>query len=326
MKYFVTGATGFVGGYLVRELRAAGHEVRCLVRDPNNASELARLGVSLHRGDVTDKASMREPMSGVDGVFHVAAWYKIGVRDQSPAAPTNIGGTRNVLELMRELSIPKGVYTSTLAVNSDTHGQLVNESYHFKGVHLTEYDRTKSEAHQLAEKMISEGLPLVIVMPGLIYGPGDTSTVRTMLLQFMKRLLPMVPRETAFSWAHVEDIARTHLLAMETARVGEKYIICGPTHTLAEGFKVAAGLLGRRAPFAAPSGLFRTMVAPMRLIERFIPVPATYSSDAMQVSGGVTHIGDNAKARAELGYAPRALSIGLAETLAHEKRLLGKAS
>jgi nucleoside-diphosphate-sugar epimerase len=323
MKYFVTGATGFVGGYLVRQLREAGHEVRCVVRDPPRAGDLARQGVTLYKGDVTDKASMAEPMRGVDGVFHVAAWYKIGVRDTSPAAPTNIGGTRNVLELMRELAIPKGVYTSTLAVNSDTHGQLADETFQFTGTHMTEYDRTKAEAHRLAETMMAEGLPLVIVMPGLIYGPGDTSTVRTMLLQFLKHMLPMVPRETAFSWAHVEDIARAHILAMEKGVAGQKYIICGSTHTLVEAFKVIADLLGRRAPLPGPSGLFRAMVGPMRFIERYIPVPATYSADAMEVSAGATYIGNNAKARRELGYEPRALSIGLAETLDHEKRLLG---
>lgn len=323
MKYFVTGATGFVGGCLARQLLDAGHEVRCLVRDPAR-TDLARRGAAVHAGDVTDKASMREPMREVDGVFHVAGWYKVGVRDASAAAPTNIGGTRNVLELMRELAIAKGVYTSTLAVNSDTHGRLVDESYRFNGVHLTEYDRTKAEAHRLAVDMMAQGLPLVIVMPGLIYGPGDTSTVRTMLIQFLKRMLPVVPRETAFSWAHVEDIARAHILAMETGRAGEQYIVCGPTHTLADGFKIAADLLGRRAPLAAPSGIFRALVAPMRIIERVIPVPATYSADAMEVSGGVTYIGDNAKARRDLGYEPRALSIGLAETLDHELRLLGK--
>ncbi|MGH8595794.1 MAG: NAD-dependent epimerase/dehydratase family protein, partial [Gammaproteobacteria bacterium] len=250
MKYFVTGATGFVGGHLVRQLIDAGHEVRCLVRDPARAAELARRGATLHAGDITDKASLVEPMRGADGVFHLAAWYKVGVRDVGQAAPANINGTRNVLELMQTLAIPKGVYTSTLAVNSDTRGQLADESYRFSGEHLTEYDRTKAAAHRLAEEFIAQGLPLVIVMPGLIYGPGDNSTVRDMLLQFLKRLLPMVPRETAFSWAHVDDVAHAHILAMEKGRVGEKYIVCGQTHTLAEGFKVAADLLGRRAPIA----------------------------------------------------------------------------
>lgn len=323
MRYFMTGATGFVGGSLVRQLCAAGHEVRCLVRTPPAAGALMRPGVSLHPGDVTDKASMREPMTGVDGVFHVAAWYKVGARDQRAAAPTNIDGTRHVLELMRELQVPKGVYTSTLAVNSDTHGQLATERYHFSGTHLTEYDRTKAAAHAQAEEFIAQGLPLVIVMPGLIYGPGDTSSVREMLVQYLKRRLPLVPRETAFSWAHVEDVARAHILAMERGRVGEKYIVCGSTHTLADAFTLIANLAGRRPPLAAPSALFKPLVRPLRWLERIIPLPATYSADAMQVSAGATYIGDNTKARTELGYQPRALSVGLTETLEHEMKLLG---
>ena len=324
MKYFVTGATGFVGGRLVRQLREAGHRVGALVRNPTQATELKALGVEVHPGDITHKESMRAPLTGIDGVFHCAAWYKIGQRDTRPAEPTNVGGTRNVLELMRELAIPKGVYTSTLAVNSDTHGTLVDESYHFTGTHVTEYDRTKAAAHALAQSMMAQGLPLVMVMPGLIYGPGDTSTVRQMLIQFIKRMLPAVPKETSFSWAHVDDIARAHILAMEQGKVGEKYIVCGSTHTLLEGITLAAKLLGRNAPWPAPSGMFRALVGPFRFLERFVSLPETYSSDAMQVSGGMTYLGDNAKARRDLGYTPRGLSIGLAETLDHELALLGK--
>src|SRR5829696_7563860 len=142
MNYFITGATGFLGGVLARQLRAAGHEVHASIRNPQKASELQSLGIKLFQGDVVDKESMREAMQGVDGVFHVAGWYKIGARDKSDGERVNIQGTRNVLELMKELRIPKGVYTSTLAVHSDTHGQLVDETYRFDGKHISEYDRT----------------------------------------------------------------------------------------------------------------------------------------------------------------------------------------
>jgi len=171
MRYFVTGATGFVGGRVVRLLRARGHNVAALVRTPSAAASLATLGVELCAGDVTDKSSMREGMAGADGVFHVAGWYRVGVRDRSAAAPTNIDGTRHVMELMRDLRIPRGVYTSTLAVNGDTHGTLVDETYRFAGAHLSEYDRTKAVAHDIAVDFARAGLPLVIVQPGLIYGP-----------------------------------------------------------------------------------------------------------------------------------------------------------
>ena len=177
MKYFVTGATGFVGGRVVRQLIDAGNQVVVVVRNPPKAADLANPGVEIHKGDVTDKESMRAPMQGVDGIFHIAGWYKIGVKDKSEGAKINIQGTRYVLELMQEFGIAKGVYTSTLAVFSDTHGRMVDETYRYDGPHLSEYDRTKWVAHyEVAEPMIKAGLPLVIVQPGVIYGPGDTSS------------------------------------------------------------------------------------------------------------------------------------------------------
>jgi len=191
MTVFLTGATGFVGGALVRHLVAAGHRVRALVRSPDKARELAALGVELHAGDVANKPSMRAPMRGADAVFHVAGWYKPGVRDRVEATRVNVDGTRNVLELMAELKVPRGVYTSTLAVNSDTHGRLVDETYRFTGRHISVYDETKAAAHDLALGFIARGVPLVIVQPGVIYGPGDTSPVRTTWIQFLKRTLPL---------------------------------------------------------------------------------------------------------------------------------------
>src|SRR5262249_12470938 len=106
MKYFLTGATGFIGAHVARQLAQAGHQLVAVVRSPEKAQDLATLGAAVHQGDVTDKESMRPPMSGVDGVFHIAGWYKIGVRDKRAGAQINIEGTRNVLELMRELKIP----------------------------------------------------------------------------------------------------------------------------------------------------------------------------------------------------------------------------
>src|SRR5262245_6799363 len=146
-RLFITGATGFVGGELARQLVAAGHRVVALVRDPARSAELTRLGVAVQAGDVTDRESMRAPMAGVDGVFHVAGWYRIGVRDKREASAVNVEGTRNVLELVRELGVPKAVYTSTANVFGDTHGRVVDESYRQGGPWLSEYDRTKWVAH-----------------------------------------------------------------------------------------------------------------------------------------------------------------------------------
>lgn len=325
MKYFVTGATGFVGGRVARMLKAAGHDVIAVVRSPKKAKDLAALGITLHQGDVTDKESMRAPMQGVDGVYHIAGWYKIGTKDKSEGVKINVEGTRNVLELMKELRIPKGVYTSTLAINSNTHGRLPDESFRFTGQHISEYDRTKAEAHHIADKFIAEGLPLVVVMPGLIYGPGDTSSVRQTLIQYLQRQLPMVPQQTAFCWAHVDDIASAHIAAMEKGKPGETYIIAGPPHTLLEGLQTAQSLTGIPAPMSAPPGMFAAMAVLMGVVEKVVPVPESYTAEGLRVIAGNTYLGDNRKARAALGYNPRPLKEGLAETLKHEMQLLGMA-
>lgn len=319
MKYFLTGATGFIGGELARLLRKEGHEVVALVRNPAKASELAAIGVQLAKGDVTEPDTLIEPMRGCDGVFHVAGWYKIGARDNSGGAKINIDGTRNVLTAMQQLGIPKGVYTSTLAINSDTKGAQPDETFHFKGQHVSEYDRTKAAAHDIALEFIREGLPLVIVMPGLVYGPGDTSSVRTTIHNLLKGKLPMIPRVTAYSWAHVEDITRAHYLAMQQGRSGESYIICGPSHTLEEGIRMACKASGARMPMVVPPGLLRGMSLIMGLIEKIIPLPPDYTSEGLRVFGGVTYLGNNAKARKELGYQPRSLEAGWIPTVMMEK-------
>jgi nucleoside-diphosphate-sugar epimerase len=322
MRFFLTGATGFVGGAVARQLLEAGHQVRAVVRDPERARDLRARGAELLPGDVGDKESLRPGMQGTDGVFHIAGWYKVGTRDQSDGVRVNILGTRNVLELMRELGIRKGVYTSSLAVNSDTHGRLVDESYHFGGPHLSEYDRTKAAAHELAQGFMRAGLPLVIVMPGLIYGPGDTSSLRVNLLDFLRGRLPMMPTRTRLCWAHVDDVARAHVLAMDRGRPGETYIIAGEPYTLTEAFALAAELTGRRAPAQVPYQILGALSRIMGLFERFVRVPETYSAEGLRVIAGVTYLGDNSRARRELGYDPRPLRIGLKETLDHELRLL----
>ena len=324
MSYFVTGATGFVGGQVARQLIAAGHSVVAPVRTPAKAQDLVALGVDVRQGDVTEKESMREAMRGADGVFHIAGWYKLGVKDTSSGERINVQGTRNVLELMRELEIPKGVYTSTLAVFSDTHGRMVDETYRYDGSHLSEYDRTKWVAHyEIADPMIAQGLPLVIVQPGLIYGPGDTSSVRTTLISYLKRKLPMVPRGTTYCWGHVEDTARGHIQAMERGRAGEAYIIAGESCELVDALRLAERITGVPGPrIKIAPGMMKATAGLMSVVERIVPVPDDYTAEYLRENAGTTYLGDSSKAKRELGFEVRPLEVGLAETLHHEMRLL----
>lgn len=324
MALLLTGATGFLGGVLARELRAAGHDVRAIVRAPERARALADLGVFLFKGDVTDKASLRGPMEGVDGVYHVAGWYKLGVRDRAAAVGTNIDGTRNVLETMRELGIPRGVYTSTVAVNSDTHGRVVDERYDFRGRHLSLYDWSKHEAHKIALRAVDEGLPLVIVQPGVIYGPGDTSGVRTTWIQYLQRKLPLIPSRSAYSWAHVQDEARGHMLAMEKGAAGRSYFLTGPVHTIVEALEMAESITGIPAPrLRVPPAILKGVASALRLVDPLVHLPPAYAPESLRVLAGVTYLGSAARARTEIGWHARPLRDGLIETLRHEMRLLG---
>lgn len=325
MRYFLTGATGFIGGRIARQLLAAGHEVVALARSPVKAQELQALGARVHAGDITDRESLRAPMTDVDGVFHVAAWYKVGARDRSTAEHINVEGTRNVLEMMRKHGIPRGVYTSTLAVFSDTGGRVVDESYHHDGPWLSEYDRTKWKAHyEVARPMIEAGLPLVIVQPGLVYGPGDAGPRHDVLHQFLTRKMPLLPRRTAYCWGHVEDTARGHLLAMERGVAGQSYIIAGPPHRLIEAIQLAEQISGVLAPrLRVPPVLLKLASVLMRPLDALVTLPESYTPEYLRVAAGATYLGSSAKARRELGFETRPLHEGLRETLAYEMRQLG---
>ncbi len=318
MKYFLTGATGFVGGRIAKLLRDRNHDVIAVVRNLEKASLLRAIGVTITEGDVTDKQSMRGPMQGCDGVYHVAGWYKVGVKDKSPGQKINVDGTRNVLELMKELRIPRGVYTSTLAVNSDTHGIQPDETYHFTGKHICEYDRTKAEAHEVALQFIKEGLAVVIVMPGLIYGPNGTSLSDEAIRLYLKRKLPLVPKKASYCWAHVDDIAEGHFLAMEKGQPGSSYIIAGPRHDLTEAFDIAKKITGIRTPIAVPPVMLKISALLASVIEKVVSLPEMYSSEALRVQAGVTYLGDNTRASRELGYTPRSLEEGFRQTLFYE--------
>jgi nucleoside-diphosphate-sugar epimerase len=324
-RYFVTGATGFLGSELAKQLISRGHKVVALVRTPEKARVLQTLGAEIHQGDITDRRSLREPMTGVDGIFHVAAWYKVGVVE--PAAEAiNVGGTRNVLETMRELGVPRGVYTSTVAVFSDTRGLVPDEYYRFSGPHLSLYDRTKWMAHyEVALPMMAAGLPLTIVMPGVIYGPGDTGPFHAALIDLLKQRLPITPSVTAFCWAHVEDTARAHILAMEKGKAGETYIITGPRHTFQEAFDIVADIAKVKKPrFHPRPGVLRFAARAMDVLGRALTLPAAYQPESLRVLAGTTYFGSSDKAARDLGFAARPLVEGMTQTIEHELRMLGK--
>ena len=316
MRYALTGATGFVGGELARQLVDAGHDVAALVRTPRRASGLTELGVELVEGDLDSAAALDRLLAGADGLFHVAGWYKLGERDRSPGERVNVEGTRHVLDAAVRAGTPKVVHTSTLAVNSDTGGAVRDETYRHTGSHLTEYDRTKAQAHDLAHEFSDGGLPVVTVMPGGIYGPGDTSQVGALVGQVVAGRRPQVPSGGGtLMWTHVADVAQGHILAMERGRAGEDYMLAGEPATLEALLRQVADIAGTPAPRTVPAAIIRVTEKVLTPLAGVVPLQGNYHPESLRASLA-SYVGTRAKAERELGWQCRPLHEGLAETVA----------
>ncbi len=317
MRAFVTGGTGFIGKRVVQKLLKDGHEVFALARSERSAAVLVGMGAQVVPGDITDTESMRGGMIGCDLVIHLAAWYKLGAMDASQAEAINVGGTRKVLRLAHELGVPKIVYVSTIAVFGDTKGQLVDETYFQGGPFLTDYDRTKWLAHyKVAVPLIEKGAPIVIVMPGGVYGPEDTSIIAEMIRLFYRGLPAMPGPELTLTYAHVGDVANGILLAAKRGKIGESYILTGPAIPLGEMVDFWGHLTGKTPPaMRIPSAMLRPFSPLMGLINKLVPLSPAFSQEAV-ASLGSTYIARSDKAREELGWQTRPLQTGMLETFA----------
>ena len=324
MKIFVTGGTGFIGGHVVRKLRARGDDVVCLVRSREKGQALAELGCELVEGDLSNVAKIHEGMQDCDAVIHGAAIYEIGIpKKRRPALrEANVTGTENVLGAALEEKVSRVVYVSTIGVFGDTGGKVVDESFERESDHLSCYDETKSEAHQIAKRLIGEGLPCVIVQPGGVYGPGDHSELGNMMKQFGKGRLPLIPfPELGLNLVHVEDVADGVLLALDRGKTGESYVLGGQITTNRELLQTLARVLGKKPPQRALPVAVVKMSAPFGpVIGPLLGFPPNMK-ELLSASDGVTYWGKHDRAIAELGYTPRALEQGLRDTLATEGKL-----
>ncbi len=326
MKVFVTGATGFIGGHVVRDLRARGDEVVCLVRSPEKAQDLSELGCVLFEGDLSDDVAMRSGMAECDAVIHGAAVYEVGIPKSEHAAmyKANVVGTERALRAALEEKIPKVVYISTVGAFGNTHGEVVDETYmHPGGAHTSYYEETKVQAHQIAQRLIDEeGLPCVIVQPGGVYGPDDHSAIGTQMNQFLSGRMPMIAfPDFGMNMVHVNDVADGVLLALDRGKVGESYVLGGQITTMRELIETLAKVTDRKAPKRAiPTPLLKALTPIGPVVGKVMGQPPNLS-ELISSADGVTFWAKHDKAMSELGYSPRGLEQGLRDTLAAEDKL-----
>ena len=320
MKALVTGGSGFIGQHVLRKLVSRGFQVNALVRTPAQASTVQALGAAPFLGDILVAASLPPAMLGVDVIFHLAGWYRIGARDQRMAYPVNVTGFRNVLQTACDSGIPRFIYTSSIGIYGDTHGLLHDETYQRLADQpfITEYDRTKWLAyHEVVRPSITRGVPITVVIPGVAYGPGDPSLIGDLMRLFVRRRLFVLPGpETMHCYAHVEDVAEGIVLAYEKGKIGDGYILAGAALELWQVTSLWAALLHRSAPrFAIPARWLHPLAGLAWVLARLLPMPALLSSDGARLVGA-SYIASAEKARRELGWQARPVDIGFHQSLA----------
>ncbi len=228
MRAFVTGATGFIGGLVLRELVADGVQVRALVRPGHDAQWLERLGVEVAWGDLRDRESLVAAMEGCDTLFHVAAFYSTGEADSALMYETNVVGTRNILQAAAGLRYARVVVTSTIGtIGRPADGSLPNEDTEFNlWDSCSHYVRSKYLAELLALNMAREGLPVVVVNPTSPIGPGDVkpSSSGRRVLDALQGRVPSFP-PGGLNLVAARDVARGHILAARRGQPGRRYIL-----------------------------------------------------------------------------------------------------
>jgi nucleoside-diphosphate-sugar epimerase len=325
MKVFVTGGTGFIGGEVVRQLRVRGDDVVCLVRSPAKGAAVVALGCEFASGDLGDAAALQAGMVVCDAVIHAAAMYEVGIPKKQHSAmwEANVAGTERVMQAALAAKVPRIVYVSTVGIFGNTHKKVVDESYRNPETDFTSYyEETKLEAHKLVERMIAEqGLPAIIVQPGGVYGPGDTSQVADLLEDFFAGKLPLLPfPELGICLSHVEDIAGGILLALDKGKVGEAYVISGPATTMREAIETVAKVSGRKPPRGTlPTGLMKALTPIGPLVGKLMGQPPNLR-ELISSADNVTFWASYDKAASELGYAPRGMEEGLRQTLEKDER------
>ncbi len=311
-RAFVTGGGGFIGRRVVDRLIQAGTEVRAIARSDASADRLREAGCEVVIGDATDADLLASAMAGCESVYHLAGDYRVGIgRDDQPAMlAANVTAAERVLDAAIATDIPRIVHVSTINAFGDTGYRVIDETFERPRPYLyvSYYDETKHLAHLAAEKRIAAAAPVIVAMPGGVYGPNDRSSLGNVLRGTASgRLRSITFGDLGMNMGHVDDIAAGIVLVGTNGRVGEKYVLGGELTTLAELVRRVAAIAGRPSPrFSTPTWALRA-AAPV--VGRIGP----NLGELVSASAGVTYWATDAKARTELGYATRDLERGLTE-------------
>tara|TARA_B100000315_G_scaffold210670_1_gene207089 strand:- start:3225 stop:4217 length:993 start_codon:yes stop_codon:yes gene_type:complete len=321
LKYLVTGASGFVGSAVLRQLLQRESDVRVLVRENSDLGNIDGLPVDVIHGDLNDRDSLRKAVRGIEGVFHVAADYRIWVPDAEAMIRTNRDGSRDLMLACLDAGVRRIVYTSsvaTLGISSDPRGANESAPSRLEDM-IGPYKQSKFLAEKEVNRLYQESdLPVVIVNPSTPVGPRDIKPTPTgrMIVEAAKGKMPAYV-DTGLNIVHVDDVAAGHLLAFDKGRVGERYILGGKNLSLKEILDSVARIVDRPPPkFKLPHNLVLAIAHAAELAaklrgnaEPFVTV------DGVRMSKKKMFF-DSARAREELGYSPRPAEDSIEDAIA----------
>jgi len=319
VKVLVTGATGFLGRSVARRLAARGHSLRLLTRRASNLAELPSDSEAAI-GDVTDAVSFARAAEGCDAVLHLAALVKLWVPDPERFHATNVGGFENALAAARAAGA-RLVYTSSfIALGPSGSGAHDASRPHPGPPFRNAYERTKALADAAARAAAERGGDVVILYPGVIYGPGEMTEgnlVVRMIADHMNGRLPGLvgPGDRRWSYAYVEDVAEGHALALEKGKAGDRFVLGGENATLQHFFELLQEIAGTKPP------RLQIPYAVASLVGRAQWLWAELTGHPPQLTHGEVAVFreewacDSSKAVSELGYEWRPLAEGLRETV-----------
>ena len=309
-KTLLTGATGFLGGHLARELAGRGDDLRITVRADSDTRAIDDLEVERVRCDILDKRSVRRALKGVDRVFHAAGLTSLRPEDTERLFEVNVGGTRSVLGACLEAGVERVICTSSAAAlgPAERHG-AADERQVFTAGHLgIGYVNSVHEAEGEAFRLAARGLPLVCVNPAVVFGPGDVHVTSTRLVRSF--LLGNVPAyaDGGLNVVDVRDVAHGHLLADAHGALGERYILGGRNFTFDRLFADLGRLSGTEPPLKVPHGVALAMASLLGL------GPSTLTAqEALVASQFWTYRAT--KAKRELGWKARPHEETLSDTV-----------
>ena len=251
MRVFITGATGFVGGHVARCYAAEGAQLRLLTRATSQLDSLAGIDAETVQGDLRQPQHLRSALTGCDALVHVAADYRLWVRDPDEMYAANVDGTRELLKLAREVGVPRAVYTSSVAtMGFKADGTIVNEDTPVSLADMIgHYKRSKYLGEQEAMLAARAGQHVMILNPTTPIGPGDAKPTPTgrIIVDFLNRNFPAYV-DTGLNLVDVAEVARMHVVALERGRPGGRYILGGENLTLKQILDRMSAITGLPSP------------------------------------------------------------------------------